>query len=64
LSSPKTTLKVPVGGVIGAGCYYIFSIIGVFAQAKGMQGAGSRLRVGKRFLRRIYSFWLLILFHD
>jgi Na+/proline symporter len=49
LSSPKITLKSFLwAGIIGAACIILFSIIGAFAQAKGMQGQAA-VEVGKAF---------------
>ncbi len=49
LSSPKITLKSFLwASVIGAACIILFSIIGVYAQAKGMQGQAA-VEVGKAF---------------
>ncbi|MDP5231984.1 MAG: sodium:solute symporter [Cellulophaga sp.] len=49
LSSPKITLKSFLwASVIGAICIILFSIIGVYAQAKGMQGQAA-VEVGKAF---------------
>ena len=49
LSSPKITLKSFLwAGVIGALCIVLFSLVGVYAQTKGMQGQAA-VEVGKAF---------------
>ena len=49
LSKPRTTLKSFLwAAVVGAACIILFSIIGVYAQAKGMQGQAA-VEVGKAF---------------
>ncbi|MGF1558609.1 MAG: sodium:solute symporter [Flavobacteriaceae bacterium] len=49
LSSPKITLKSFLwASVIGALCIVLFSLVGVYAQTKGMQGQAA-VEVGKAF---------------
>lgn len=49
ISSPKVTLKSFLwASVLGALCIVLFSIIGVYAQSKGMQGQAA-VEVGKAF---------------
>tara|TARA_B100001167_G_scaffold191147_1_gene161034 strand:+ start:9657 stop:10925 length:1269 start_codon:yes stop_codon:yes gene_type:complete len=49
LSSPKVTLKsFLLASVLGGACIVLFSVIGVYAQAMGMQGQAA-VEVGKAF---------------
>ncbi|MBT8188337.1 MAG: sodium:solute symporter [Croceitalea sp.] len=49
ISSPKVTLKSFLwAAVVGALCIILFSIIGIYAQSKGMQGQAA-VEVGKSF---------------
>ncbi len=49
ISSPKVTLKSFLGAsILGALCIILFSIIGIYAQSRGMQGQAA-VEVGKAF---------------
>jgi len=49
LSSPKVTLKsFLLASILGGACIVLFSVIGVYAQAMGMQGQAA-VEVGKAF---------------